>query len=594
MTQLVAPGRTRFPRVLAAALLIASPCLTEAAAKMCLPTAGAAGVPLVDGDPSDGAWSISPDAPHFGYEYMTATGTRLGRILAMRGGTPENVYLAFEAVRMSSPTLPPSDGLELLFDRGPNGYRRLSITVLGPDGDVVHPNYPYQVRVYDIPAGTAGPFHEEDWADGVTSQPASWRIYASRYTTFDENGDEKPTWAVEMAIPASELGLAPSRPDLGLFAEIFKQSPPEDVHPGANGYSDPLWWPTPEEGGETIYLDTVTLSNVYPAPAAWGTASLTSGCGLRFNWADVKTNHDGSAISLSSRNDFTAVVHNDGGTAKQVKATFKIANFGLQGEDFGAWDTIDAQLPAPNPNPNPTSPQDVPAGGTTTFTASWTLTDQQRAAYEAHRHQCVRVELEDGGPFSNVYLNRSVQRNMDFGNVASSWKRPIAINTRGWGAPAYGAAKHSIIVEAYPVVRLTKALGRSKIAEGKCVSELNWVFHGYIPAGKRVSIRGRAYEIRKRVGSFGFVVEHELDSPRSKLDPCDVVRGNRSTALKDWDLKVRGANSVRPNVWKVQVPPDASVTVTPSADIGCGQGPAGLTILALGALTPLLRRRRRR
>ena len=71
----------------------------------------------------------------------------------------------------------------------------------------------------------------------------------------------------------------------------------------------------------------------------------------------------------------------------------------------------------------------------------------ERLAYQAAVHQCVRVELEDTPPFSNVYVQRSAQRNMDFGNVASAWRRPVTVNTRGWGAPAYGAAAHKLIIE---------------------------------------------------------------------------------------------------------------------------------------------------
>jgi len=178
---------------------------------------------------------------------------------------------------------------------------------------------------------------------------------------------------------------------------------------------------------------------VYPLPTA--TFSTDAACtgGISIAWDHIGTeNADPHAINLHSPNVFIAQPTN--GTAAlvgtgQILARFRIANWGSMISDPNApWDTIPGGDMRPNLGP-------IGAGATATAaneckSTPWSLTAQELMDYALDGsgihlpHQCILVDLSNGGGGSLTFLNNSVSRNMDFVN-ASKFEREAEISIKG-------------------------------------------------------------------------------------------------------------------------------------------------------------------
>jgi hypothetical protein len=106
----------------------------------------------------------------------------------------------------------------------------------------------------------------------------------------------------------------------------------------------------------------------------------------------------GSNIAGTSPNTLIARVKNDSpdasGDAPRVTAEFRLANWGLGSPGFEHWAKIAVQ-----PGVNPTTPVNLPHGtASADLTTAWTLTAAQQQEYQPHPHQCMWVQLDDGGP----------------------------------------------------------------------------------------------------------------------------------------------------------------------------------------------------
>ncbi len=290
-------------------------------------------------------------------------------------------------------------------------------------------------------------------------------------------------------------------------------------------------------------------------PAKWGqaTTAATTCNGVYIAASDIRTdNSPPLKINLNAPNTFRVTAHNSTvdstGTpiaANNVRATFKIANFGLP----SMWTPINATAPATNP----TSSGNIAAGGTTDFTTQWTLSAAEQAQYNtnATSHQCILVELDTSPLTNTLFATRSAWTNMNFG-LASEFESNAEIDPRGWPRPAPGKS-HSIELVAtsrvyeldakevlrqmnppagdrqarafasdgrwssldrpmqFPVARdesWKEFVGKLEKPNAR-VSQVTYLYHGCRHTGTYLDVgSGRKSELCERVGSYGYIVRH--------------------------------------------------------------------------------------
>ncbi|WP_148282245.1 hypothetical protein [Corallococcus coralloides] len=440
---------------------------------------------------------------------------------------------------------------------------------------------------------------------GPTSKPSSFFVELE----FVLNSEEEP-----------RVISFPQTSNFGMYFEVIPIIP--TPVPGAVTYQ----WP---ESAAPLTPGTVSLETKVPLPTQWGTSNFGStGCGgVSFGPSDITTNNIPiNKISLDNPNIFSVRLHNDSidGSgnpvpAENVRARFRIANFGLPATE--SWKDVPAAG-------NPTQPQTIPTNDAGTLsTGPWQLDAGEREEYRINYHQCILVELDsvslDGGT-RTTFTNRSAWTNMEFG-PGSTYESSAEIATRGYQLPE-GMSRHRIDLlearhfELRPHLEKTKGLDSSQPDAGgeidqalkpreapSYLSEMTWLFHGYRATNSHVIIDGIKHEILLPVGSFGYVIQHQLT--QEELD-------QQREPSQHWNLKVNGLKEIQlsgqssPNVraYRAEIPDGQVARIDVQAQYsdkpfpppmdGCGcrrlrsSGTIGMLGLFLLALFTRARRRR--
>jgi hypothetical protein len=445
------------------------------------------------------------------------------------------VYLSFEVNHDTSESA--DDAIVIAIDPtgAPADRRLLLIFPFGssPTGTEVLPNY-YQGYPWSM--GTLPPAQTE----------------AAKNPTPLVNG-----WLVELKLPRAEFGI-PANGNFGLYFNVLPVS--GDLVP------DHPWPPS-----------TPTMIDLLNTPDVntWGqgTVAAVTCNGVYINPSDIRTdNTPPNQINLNTPNTFRATVHNttiDGSgayvAANDIRATFKIANFGLPSQ----WQPVPATAPATNP----TATTNINANSTADLTTNWTLTAAEQATYNTRRHQCILVELESTAPApeATVFSNKSAWTNMDFGTSSNFTFEP-QIDPRGWklAAPAQPHRLELFVTSqsdklnredvrkwlqtedsstraaAVTAVQapLQTAISWSNLKQLSYfpaphddnfrrfaelvnssnpnveVSQLTYLVHGCLRSGKFLKIHANNYELCERVSSYGSIVRHAaVSKPELKLEP---------------------------------------------------------------------------
>jgi hypothetical protein len=424
---------------------------------------------------------------------------------------------------------------------GTDNYRRIHLYPLPPGVGNVTNQVPQSVTHW---RGTLSGGNV-NWTSSVVN-PA-W--ITARVSTSGAAAPLK-SWNVELQIPLTNNAAAdginlPTSGDFDFFAAILRVDSKGTADP-ADDTASPYLWPSSATPPDVWDIEMTT-----PAPGTWGKANLGgTGCGgVSFTVGDVRTNNNPtSLINLNGPNVFSVNLHNTSVDpannpipASQVRATFKIANFGIVDPNFGSWQIV----PAPS---NPTATQAIPASGNATLsTGAWNLTPAQRTQYTANRHQCIYVELDAVVPAGSTpvnFINRSAYRNMDFG-TASVFERTATIDTRGLERLVVGGRKvRRVELVASPTVRERRVRTPKGI---QLMEEMNVLYHGYLPTGRTIRIRQKPYPVLQAISSYGYTIRHTRPViVRPPIDRPDVIRPDRDIVRPDRDIVRPDREPIRP------------------------------------------------
>lgn len=358
-----------------------------------------------------------------------------------------------------------------------------------------------------------------------------------------------------------------------------------------------------------------------PMPASdWGTASIDPAAtvtGVRIKvpfYQNIGANTSGGIGPLTHEihgmgtNTFVANVQNDDTTpTAPVSATFRIANWGVNGGDpsSGAWTLVPVTSGSNPPTAAPIPGFSGGIPGEAQFTFDWALSTTEKAAYAPpHEHQCMQVSLDSTGNVN--FVERSAWVNMDY--VASSvFSRPAHISAKGFGAHGakggvqrfylhvtthrfdYDPARDSLQTVPPPNPKTDKQSDRKEdhpyysgenlqkvrlkqfypnlVAEKGPVAHYVMETHGYRETTNTVKINGHAYPILEQVNGFGYVARH-------------------GSSVADWTSGLSGAvvKKLGPYTYEVDVPINGSRQIDSGLESKDG-GPTGtcglVTLIAL-------------
>lgn len=388
------------------------------------------------------------------------------------------------------------------------------------------------------------------------------------------------TWVYEMRFPiASDVSsglVIPQDRDFKLYISVGRV---------VNRLYDERWWPPTSAAKMTGCDRTSPGVGICAIPGsvpnfntAWGTATVApnqqcGGVDLNLKWGDIYVSNaaygDDNMISqkelspgVFDSNTFHARVYNSTvdpiavptppnlAPAKNVSATFFIANFGLPSE--ASWE----QVPPVPPNP-PSPKKDLPAGstsqGTVLYSNPWIVPVDRRNDYDpnllpaSHPHQCIRAQLDSTPPppspnmpsNKTIFIRSSATQNMNIGN-GSTFEQTAEISAKGYPpgpTKPDGAVPDQLFdlriitrqevlkpgaagpVNERPVPVVAKGqdltLNRGK-EKAQVVSQFTWIAEGCRHTGKYLTDEGRAIELCDSVGSFGYVVRHTGNAPVEK------------------------------------------------------------------------------
>ena len=459
---------------------------------------------VVAGDP---IWNNA-----FRYVFENGTNTPHAAVQGLRSDT--HLYFSFEVNNDKS--FDTSDVIVVTFKtEGPNGFHRIHL-------------YPLPSAVGNVTDNVVGGI---DYFTGTASgSTITWKAVrgAEKFITakLATSGAGIPlkSWSAEMLIKLRSQACCithdtsccdaialPREGDFGFFFAILRVdwmgTPLEDDDDAV-----PFEWPPRPPGAEPMKFWEIETTT--PPLSEWGLAHFgDSGCGgLSFSPMDIHTNNKPDSlinIKKDSENIFSVKVRNDRATpAEKVSATFKIANFGITDSQFGPWALLNATMPPA---------QDIPGGTAKELeTGKWVLSKGEITQYDKNdttRHQCIRVELNaNPGPGKAVdFVNRSAQRNMDFGLPASVFERAATIDTRGFSQ----RVDEKPLPGCKPIYRME--LVTSPTVREQVVStpdgvqhheEMNLLYHGYLQTNRIIRIKDKDYRVKLPVASYGYNVVH--------------------------------------------------------------------------------------
>jgi hypothetical protein len=248
-----------------------------------------------------------------------------------------------------------------------------------------------------------------------------------------------------------------------------------------------------------------------------------------------------------------------------VKATVRIANWGIIGDMTAPYDLLPNKPPSPG-NTNPTQPINLPSmAPRTELTINWQIDANDRILFKPigprDPHQCIWVQLDSNQPVD--FADSSVHNNFEFINL-SSHEEDAEISGKGFPAPPSGT-DHDFVLNVYKVqlislrdltggggpggnLRSAAASGGSanitelerqiyerQAASNGVVTSWVWVTDGYRRTGGGLTINGKKFENYQPVGSFGYAPSHEgraKDLTYSLTGPGLQPLGNNRYGLK--------------------------------------------------------------
>jgi hypothetical protein len=560
--------------------------------KLCFPNSGwfSATPPDINQDiRTDSGWSHA-------FRYAPTSGG-----VVIRGITDgSNIYLSVDA-----------SGLNSL---GGNATASLVALAFDPDGTSAHMQ---RIFVYPVNSGATTSStpqivqSTQYWRAGLSgsgvipspTQPPAWlgQTAAStmRVTYRQDSTTGLFSWSLAMKIPIANVANSgttatnldkvqvPSAGNFGLYMDVFRVI--------SNAYQQTSWPDNAPEAGcpsGTAVGSCVPDSPAQtPASTNWGTATLDSACGgVSITYGTTgqenifSNQNPTSKIALNAANTFGAYIQNTTvdassgtavDTAAPVKATFKIANWGMP-SSFASWGlvTTDGTV-ATNPatksidgslckgaNNNNNSACIVNIGAwTLTGNVNTPGTETNLYANTNSAHQCIQVTLEPAPASNTVVINRLAQRNFDFGN-ASKFERTAEINAKGYptrlnpdGNPEPDQLFDVRITLKREVLQGGKTASANKSLKGlggwafpSVVSRITWIAEGCRHTGRYMTIKDRKLELCDSVGMFGYVVTH------TDIEP-----------VNQWNLKFTGLGMEKvpgaDNLYQVHIPYNGVATV---------------------------------
>lgn len=532
---------------------------------------------------NDPGWSGS-----FRYVYGNGTTTPFVVVQGIRDSS-NNLFLSFEGEALPSLTdlLAPTSVVVVAFDFRSTGGGLYRI-VISPVSHVpgIIPTAPpgtvsTSVGPRSLSTGTVDAAGQVTWPNQLP-QP-TWLLNANTsYWGVPGNYE----WFLAFEIPSTALSptAAPLPANFKLYFNTFRT---------VNGQYEESWWPQEstlfEPGCDPSSMNQASChpEGATPPPSLWGTATIgpPSGCGgvsVGSQNNDIHTNNTpNSKICLipgatasdgtmcpSSPNVFTANVHNSlvnsSGQPQpesNVRATFSIANFGLQ----SPWDPT--QWTKVNVAQNPTTATTLTSAITPLSTASWFPVQPNAALYSTTNgaHQCIRVQLDSTSGNVDLLNNAAIQ-NMDVVH-ASNFKRNAEISGKGYDLrPDKPDGTHNNdqvfdlhVLTKEEILQPGQATGgtstASQTGNGKnpkrrqVTSQLTWIAHGCRHTGRYMFEQEHKIEICDPVGGFGYNIQHT---------------GNAQVV--NWHIKFKGnaleAVPGQPDTYRVHVPQGGVVEVT--------------------------------
>jgi hypothetical protein len=508
-----------------------------------------------------------------------------------------NLYLSIEGnnLNMNSLSGSPTASLVILtFDPADGNSAHIQRIHVYPVNSTVSLDTPAPVSSFEYwGRGLNGP-KAIDAASGLPN----WFNSNVRVTYHRDTLSGPFHWYLAMEIPIRNIantGSNPSSSDqvqvpsvgsFGLYIDVFRVI--------KVGTSYEFWqtsWPAnqPEVGcpnpspvGGSCQPDTPTQ---IPNPTEWGTSTFDKSCGGASITAGLlgenifTYNNPTSKIALNAANKFHAYIQNtsidaSSGTAvptsANVKATFKIANWGLP--SLPSWGLVPTTPLSPGVQPNPTNPTSINATACAPSVNNsssaciltigpWTLSATEQTQYNQPNttHQCIQVQLEPVPGSNTIVLNSVAQRNMDFGN-ASRFERIAEISAKGYPLPPgktdqlfdlHVTTRGEVLKPGRGTPGYSQAGGQPPPGqgktEGKVVSQLTWIARGCRHTGYYMTIKDQTLELCDPVGAFGYVVTHE---------------GTR--AVENWSTELigEGLQQSQENVYQLRIPKDGVATVT--------------------------------
>ena len=573
---------------------------------------GFGGPPQIDGfvEPEPG---VPPPQFEFGYVnsgrfiYGGDSGIPLAVIDCVKDNAASLLYLGI-STRMNISFNDSDFVMIVIRPGGPNGNKnedlRLHIrpvsatpsgTVTGADGAVpavatppapgdsapttANPSLP-DVRGNRNPAFTTQVFER----DTAASPPRVWKTRAAPTNLSVKVRSAKTGsarfWSVELQMPtdggATWVALQST---FGLYISTGR------VFTGGHGqgYVNQMPWPyDPEHAEDNVVVDPHApfgefLDN-WDVPASAAFAGIGSGL-LGSSAKGVKFLSDASGIgvlsgtSISTLLDTTTgatnkmvarVVNTAGVIAQKMRATFHVANFGINGASTPGWGANWAKCPDDSSTTvtrNPTLPVDLPAApssGTPTaqdITFDWHISAADHNALRLWDHTCLWVELDSiagAGQAVNI-TQSSVRRNLQY-TGASTVEHNATLDTYGFGLSRQHNGKHDILlhVATMPIPRQQIDPRRDR-PQGEQLYEqiygpllaghisytpgsketVGWVsvVNAYVVTNKVLTIDGRKHKVVVGGSSYGFVAEHTLE-PGETAGKVDLTHALEAPGLE--------------------------------------------------------------
>ncbi len=279
------------------------------------------------------------------------------------------------------------------------------------------------------------------------------------------------SWGVEVKIPTDSAWLA-LQPEFGLFFDIGQV-----FFDGIDTNVVQFAWPFDSDAP----LANVLADPVNTVRANWDPVTMGKGFllgpgdpnpakGVRFkqDYAGIGVLSGGAItatldMAVGASNDLVARLQNtSGATAEDVRARFRIAEFGISGGLYGSnpallalWEEVPEH--APSSNPSPAGGLDIPPtplpSSFTDIVFNWTVTQADHDKFHPPMQpalwddQCIWVQLDSVAPGGAgvPFAQESVRRNLRLVNLSDA-KHPAVVNGAMFGEPLMDHGRHELLL----------------------------------------------------------------------------------------------------------------------------------------------------